>query len=221
MDGLRLAASAIFGAACGVTVCWAAYRTAGDEAGEKRTCARAIFCFCGVLGGCVSVALLFRYPDACHYCLSCLAAGAGLFHAVTDWLCGYIYDRAVIATSLAGLVLRFACGGMCFLPDALYGAAAGAAPLAFVIVLTRGAMGWGDVTMMAGLGAVLGWKMSLLTLYFGVIFGGAAALLLLIIGRVRRRDALPLAPFVFVGLLCALFFGEFFIQKIGVSVALF
>ena len=74
--------------------------------------------------------------------------------------------------------------------------------------------------MMTGLGAILGWRMTLLTLYAGVVIGGACALVLLLARRVKRRDALPLAPFLLAGLMWALFFGPSFAARLGLNVSL-
>ena len=164
--------------------------------------------------------LRVRFGGAEHFALAAAALGAMEFHALTDYRGGYICDGAVIVSFLTGLVLRAIAGGIGGVFDALLGAAAGGLPVTAVIVLTRGAMGWGDATMMTGLGAVLGWRMTLLTLYAGVIIGGACALVLLLARRVKRRDALPLAPFLLAGLMWALFFGPSFAARLGLNVSL-
>ena len=182
---------------------------------SPRGCALwALFC-AGVF------ALLWRRcAGAEQFALSAAAFCAMEFHALTDYRCGYIYDSAAIVSFLAGLALRTLVGGWDGALAALLGAVAGASPVAVVILLTRGGVGWGDATMMAGLGAILGWRMALLALYAGVIAGGIAALVLLVSGRVKRRDALPLAPFLLVGLTWALFFGPSFAARLGLRVSL-
>lgn len=161
-----------------------------------------------------------RCAGAPQFALSAAAFCTMEFHSLTDYRSGYIYDSAAIISFLTGLALRALAGCWDGVLAALLGAAAGAAPVVIVILLTRGGVGWGDATMMAGLGAILGWRMALLALYAGVIAGGVAALVLLVSGRVKRRDALPLAPFLLVGLTLALFFGPSFAARLGLRVSL-
>ncbi|GAB1486857.1 hypothetical protein MASR2M79_19080 [Aminivibrio sp.] len=52
-------------------------------------------------------------------------------------------------------------------------------------------------------GSLLGWKFTLLTLYLGMV-GGIIVLLLLAAKKVRRKDAVPLVPFLALGLLTLL-----------------
>jgi len=68
-------------------------------------------------------------------------------------------------------------------------------------------MGWGDAWLMAGIGAVLGWKLAAVALYFGFIVGGAVALVLLAARIVRRKDPIPLGPFLAIGAFLSLLFG--------------
>ena len=53
-----------------------------------------------------------------------------------------------------------------------------------------------------------------------LVIGGAYALVLLLARRVKRRDALPLAPFLLAGLIWALFFGPSFAARLGLNVSL-
>jgi len=101
--------------------------------------------------------------------------------------------------------------------DALLGALAGSAPLFLIdrltILLTgKDGFGFGDVKMMAVCGLFLGWRLTLVSLLFGVVAGGVICAALMIARRVRRGDYIPFGPFLAVGVLCALFFGNMFID---------
>jgi len=70
------------------------------------------------------------------------------------------------------------------------------------------AMGLGDVKMMFMVGAYLGWRLTILTIFVGVLSGSLIGILLM--ARQRRRDMQMLLPFgVFLGLgsIAALLFG--------------
>ncbi len=48
--------------------------------------------------------------------------------------------------------------------------------IAVIIFVSRGGMGWGDASLMAGAGAALGWQLSAWGLYSGFMIGGVIAL---------------------------------------------
>lgn len=129
-----------------------------------------------------------------------------LLNALTDLYSGFIYDAFALVLGAAGLLLRVA-GGWGALLDGLSGALAGAGVIILIILLSRGGMGWGDAWLMAGTGAALGWQLTLVGLYLGFIFGGTVALVLLALGVVKRKDPIPLGPFLAFGAFLALIWG--------------
>lgn len=210
---------ALCGAAAGALVCLLARRTADDE--RKILAGRRALVCSAVLTAIAFFALSLRWPLRRDWLLGAAALCFAGFHALTDLSDGYIYDGAVAASLAAAALLRLPYG---FLPQSkeiLLGMGAGGAPLTLVVLATRGGMGWGDVFLMSGLGALLGWKLTALALYGGVVLGGAAALALLLAGRVGRKDALPLAPFLLLGLLGALWFAPRVGAHMGVAIRFF
>jgi leader peptidase (prepilin peptidase)/N-methyltransferase len=69
-------------------------------------------------------------------------------------------------------------------------------------------MGGGDMKLGAMLGAFLGWKLGLLALLLGVLAGGAVAVVLLLLGRKGRKDAIPFGPYLALGGAVALLWGD-------------
>lgn len=136
-----------------------------------------------------------------------LAAAFGLFlNALTDLEEGYVFDIFPLAMGICGIASRVLPGGGSLL-DGFLGALAGCAVISLIILLSRGGMGWGDATLAAGTGMILGWKFTLLTLYLGFMSGGVFSLALLTAGKLRRKDAVPLVPFLAVGGMLTLLFG--------------
>lgn len=71
------------------------------------------------------------------------------------------------------------------------------------------AMGLGDVKMMFGVGALLGWRLTFLTIFLGAFTGAVAGVL--VIARQKDRDfqaQIPFGIFLGIGSLVALLFGE-------------
>ncbi len=147
--------------------------------------------------------------------LAACALWTAAFHSLTDLCCGYIYDRAVIVSLIFSLAVRIVWQRTGAFYPIGYGVMAGWIPLALIIFVSRQSMGWGDANLMAGVGAFLGWKLTLLSLYGGFIVGGATAGALLLTGRVKRRDALPMAPFLAIGVFLALVFGRPAVSRLG------
>lgn len=161
---------------------------------------------CALLCGTVLSAMpLQRY--GVPWALAATSLFFALLHGLTDLMNGYIYDRVVIFSLAAALLIRAAGQGATGITCALMGAAAGWLPLAAIILVSRGGMGRGDARMMGGLGACLGWKLALVSLYLGLMIGGISASVLLAARRVGRRDRVPLAPFLATGVAAALLWG--------------
>ena len=65
-----------------------------------------------------------------------------------------------------------------------------------VAVISRGAIGGGDIKLMAMLGAALGWKGALVVLAFSHVAGAIVALGFLIARRAGKRDSLPMGALI-------------------------
>ena len=96
--------------------------------------------------------------------------------------------------------------------DSLIGLLAGGGSLylvatAYEALTKREGMGGGDVKLLAMIGAWLGWKAVLFTLFFaslsGTVIGGGAMLAM----KEGRHYAIPFGPFLAFGALAYLFFG--------------
>lgn len=73
-------------------------------------------------------------------------------------------------------------------------------------------MGGADVKLMAFLGGFLGFPLVLVALASAFIIGGFFASWLLILKIKKPKDALPFGPFLVLGFLMALFFGDFILN---------
>ena len=79
---------------------------------------------------------------------------------------------------------------------ALLGMVAGGGIVFLLVVASRGAIGGGDIKLMAMLGAALGWKGALAVLAFSQLAGALVALTLLIAGRGRKHDLFPIGAII-------------------------
>ncbi len=98
------------------------------------------------------------------------------------------------------------------LKDALIGLAAGFGVLQTIAVLgskafKKEAMGFGDVKLMAAIGAFLGWKAVLFCVVASSFFGTIVGVSLILLGRSRLGSRLPFGPYIALSGLVWVFWG--------------
>ena len=97
-----------------------------------------------------------------------------------------------------------------FVLSALLGGAVGFVLMLLPYLLTRGrGMGYGDVKLAAFIGLMSGFPLVLVALLVGIITGGLVAVFLLLSRMVKsRKAAIPYGPFLAVGAMVALIWGD-------------
>lgn len=96
--------------------------------------------------------------------------------------------------------------------DRVIGVFAASVPLLLVALLTGG-FGGGDIKLMAALGLALGWKLTLLTLFGGIVLGGIYAICLLVSKRAGAKDAFAFGPFLCLCAIISSAYGNGLIQS--------
>ena len=89
------------------------------------------------------------------------------------------------------------------------GAVIGVALLGFIVLVTKGrGMGIGDIKLGGVLGLSLGGPATLLALFVAFVSGAAFGLTLLLRGKASMKTAVPFGPFLIVGWLVAVLWGQ-------------
>jgi leader peptidase (prepilin peptidase)/N-methyltransferase len=83
------------------------------------------------------------------------------------------------------------------------------------LVIPREAMGRGDLKFLAAIGAFLGWRAVLFSLFAGSLLGSVIGLITLIVGKPVWSAKLPFGPYLAFGALTWIFFGEVLLHWYG------
>ena len=113
--------------------------------------------------------------------------------------------------TLPGIGIGLAIG---FLPssigfaNAMAGACLGGGIFLLITLLYPAGMGGGDVKLIAMIGAFVGWQAVLVTIMLSAFCGALSGLTLILLGLRGRRDPVPFGPFLAVGGIAAMLWGE-------------
>lgn len=121
--------------------------------------------------------------------------------------------------TLPGILVGIVAGSL-FVPDpfmrhsllgfkaSALGLLAGGGLFYAIAVISKGGMGGGDIKMMAMVGALMGWKSVLLTVFLGSFTGAVFGIFLMITRGKGRKTKIPFGPFLAFGTVITLFYGQ-------------
>jgi len=75
-------------------------------------------------------------------------------------------------------------------------------------IFKKEVMGGGDVKLIAMIGAFLGWQPTILTIFLSAFTGSIVGLLMIALKRKGRGDEIPYGPFISLGALISIFWGN-------------
>lgn len=198
-------AFAILGAVGSCAGLWAAGRLffqTEETPSKGRRVLWAAAALLGALGGYAIPRTLSFWPDMVRLlCVLVLLAGA----ARCDLACRRIpnpLSLAMLAVAVLGAaanLIAFGRDGLVLAGGSLLSAAVMFGVLMLCRFFSRGGIGYGDIKIISALAAALGLYGVIGTLLAAQIAALLAALLLLALRRIRFRDSLPFAPFLYLG----------------------
>lgn len=191
--------------------------------GRCRSCKQKIsarYPLVEALNGLFYLFVFWRFGTGWSSVVYALLCSALIVITFIDYDVQIIPDRITLPGIPAGLI-----AGSLLLPDpflraeplgymaSLIGAVSGFAFFYMVAVLSikvlrKEGMGGGDIKMMAMVGAFLGWKTVILTTFLGSLFGSVVGIALMIFKGKEKGSLIPFGPFLALGSLVSLFFGQ-------------
>ena len=91
------------------------------------------------------------------------------------------------------------------LRDSAIGCAMGGGMFLFVYIVSRKGLGGGDVKFMACAGLYLGFGGTVSVMLYGSVLATLTGLTLILLKKIGRKDMIPLVPFLYIGILIAVF----------------
>jgi leader peptidase (prepilin peptidase)/N-methyltransferase len=95
-------------------------------------------------------------------------------------------------------VIGFFAGGLPLLLIALF----------CMYALKKDAIGGGDIKLMAFCGLIIGWKLVITAYLIGIVAGAVFGLVLMALNKRKSSDAIPFGPFLSLGVILSVFFGD-------------
>lgn len=145
-----------------------------------------------------------------------LLTPVGVLLALVDLRVRRLPDVLTLPLAVAALALL---GAVALVPEhtgewprALWGALALGAFYYVLWWLNPDGMGFGDVKLALGAGAVLGWygwDTLLLGTFAGVLLGALSGTALVLVGKAGRKSAIPFGPFLIAGAYAGLLIGAY------------
>lgn len=164
------------------------------------------------------------FGPTAHALVACAAVALLLAMAWIDFETTLLPDSLTVPLVVLGLIAAAADWTQVSWTDAATGALVGYGVLwafgAFWAVVFRkaNAMAEGDMKMLAGIGALLGWQVVPGVLFLAAAIGAAVGLALIALQRLRREVPIPFGPYLALGGLVALFFAPA-LRSFGESLA--
>jgi len=90
------------------------------------------------------------------------------------------------------------------LMDSIFGLLTGGGLFLLVYLISKKGLGGGDVKFMAAAGLYLGVAETVPSILYGTVLAAITGLVLIITKKIGRKDTIPLAPFLFAGIMITL-----------------
>ncbi len=160
-----------------------------------------------IITGLIYLFLYFKFHISFLFIVFAVLCASLIIIAFIDLEHKIIPDVITIPGIIIGLAVSFTMPHITVL-NSVKGLLVGGGLFYAVAVLSRGGMGGGDIKLIAMIGAFLGWKSTLLTIFLGSLIGSVAGITLIVLKKKGRKDMIPFGPFLSLGAIISIFFGR-------------
>ena len=183
--------------------------------GRCRNCKKKIsiqYPIVELLTGIIYLITYLIYGLTMQYLVYIILASALIIIAFIDLNEQIVPDLICLPGIGIGLILSFFVPFMSFINSASGVLVGGGIILIIALVgsmiFKKEAMGGGDVKLAAMIGAFLGWRYIIISLFLGFFLGALTGIILMIAKIKSREDMVPFGPFIVLGTFITLLWGE-------------
>lgn len=122
-----------------------------------------------------------------------------------------IPDSLVVTLLILALIYKFAnyvLGQPLKIRESIIGLLFAGGLFLAIVLITKGGMGGGDVTLISALGFILGFKKIILNIFLSFILGAIISLFLLATKIKTRKDPIPFGPFIVLAFFITVLWGS-------------
>lgn len=159
-----------------------------------------------MLNGGIYFLLYFKFGFSLDTLLYAAMSSVLIVAAMIDFDTTEVPDGLVISLLVVG-VLSFFSGSISPI-QRIIGFFTASGFLLVLALAIKNSVGGGDIKLMAAAGLIMGWKLILLSLFSGYIFGGIICMILIILKRIGRKQVIPFVPFLSVGIFFSAIVGK-------------
>ncbi|NLK20900.1 MAG: prepilin peptidase [Epulopiscium sp.] len=169
-----------------------------------------------LVNGLLYLSLFIKFGLSVYFIFYALFGSLLLVIAMIDIKTETIPNATIIFGLILGIIyiiiMAFTSYSWIGIKDGILGFFTGSLIIFLIILISRGGMGAGDMKLMGVVGLFLGYKGVIVTLFFGIIAGGIAGVLLLLTKVKSRKATIPFGPFLVLGTFITLYWGEFILN---------
>ncbi len=174
------------------------------------------------LGGVLFILAFWRFGLSAEFAITAFWCCVFLVIMFIDWEHKLILNKVTYSAAVVALVILAVnsllpepgiLSNLIFFPkpSILSGIIGGAAGFIFLLIpalINPRGMGFGDVKMAALIGLVTGFPLALVAVFMGVVLGGLLAVILLLFRIKKRKETIPLGPFLSLATIATLLWGN-------------
>lgn len=161
-----------------------------------------------LLNGIIYLLLYLKYGMTSQFIMYALLMSILIVVSLIDLKTQEIPDSIMLFGLLSGSLFIIFYHNLTSLINGLSGLLIGGALFLFIAIASKGAMGGGDIKLMAVLGLFLGWQSILLLTLLSFIIGSVISLILMAVKAKKRKDYIPFGPFIALAFPVVVFYGE-------------
>ena len=165
-----------------------------------------------LLNGLLYLYFFYKFGLSPEFIFYCIAFSILMIISFIDYYKQIIPDGLLLIFMLCVIIYKIINLILYNIPlnirDGIFGFIFGGLVFFIIAIVSNGAMGGGDIKLIAVLGFIIGLKKTILNILLSFIIGAVISVFLLLSRKKGRKDAIPFGPFINIAFFITVFYGE-------------